>query len=117
MAEERGGSEATTAVAVVIAIVIAVVLGVVVFNSGDDPAPPPPPPAAAPAPKPAANVSPLTGEPGVGSAVLAVKVDNSPQGRPWTGVADADVVYVEPVEGGVTRLHKTSNGAPADMWT
>jgi hypothetical protein len=104
VAEERAGSEATTAVAVVIAIVIAVVLGVVVFNSGDDPAPPPPSPAAAPAPKPAANVSPLTGEPGAGSAVLAVKVDNSPQGRPWTGVADADVVYVEPVEGGVTRL-------------
>jgi hypothetical protein len=36
--------------------------------------------------------------------VLAVKVDNSPAGRPWTGVEDADVVYVEPVEGGTTRL-------------
>jgi hypothetical protein len=36
--------------------------------------------------------------------VLAVKVDNSPPGRPWTGVEDADVVYVEPVEGGTTRL-------------
>ena len=50
-------------------------------------------------------MSPLTGEPGdAGRAVLAVKVDNSPEGRPWTGVGDADVVYVEPVEGGLTRL-------------
>jgi hypothetical protein len=49
--------------------------------------------------------SPLTGLPAAaGAPVLAVKVDNSPAGRPWTGVEDADVVYVEPVEGGTTRL-------------
>lgn len=52
-----------------------------------------------------APVSPLTGLPGDPTGpVLAVKVDNSPAGRPWTGVEDADVVYVEPVEGGTTRL-------------
>ena len=51
------------------------------------------------------QVSPLTGMPASsGAPVLAVKVDNSPAGRPWTGVEDADVVYVEPVEGGTTRL-------------
>ena len=51
------------------------------------------------------QVSPLTGLPASsGAPVLAVKVDNSPAGRPWTGVEDADVVYVEPVEGGTTRL-------------
>jgi Protein of unknown function (DUF3048) N-terminal domain/Protein of unknown function (DUF3048) C-terminal domain len=51
------------------------------------------------------QVSPLTGMPASSNApVLAVKVDNSPAGRPWTGVEDADVVYVEPVEGGTTRL-------------
>jgi hypothetical protein len=104
VAGERGGSETTTAIAVVIAVVIAVILGVVVWSSGDDPAAPLPPAPSPAAAKPAANLSPLTGEPGPGRAVLAVKVDNSPQGRPWTGVNDADVVYVEPVEGGVTRL-------------
>ncbi len=99
-------SETTTALAVVIALVVAVILGVVVWSShGSTSAAPAAAPAATPAPRPAAGVSPLTGEPGgAGSAVLAVKVDNSPQGRPWTGVSDADVVYVEPVEGGVTRL-------------
>ena len=51
------------------------------------------------------QASPLTGLPASsGAPVLAVKVDNSPAGRPWTGVEDADVVYVEPVEGGTTRL-------------
>ena len=51
------------------------------------------------------RTSPLTGLPApAGTPVLAVKVDNSPAGRPWTGVEDADVVYVEPVEGGTTRL-------------
>jgi len=51
------------------------------------------------------RISPLTGLPtSTGAPVLAVKVDNSPAGRPWTGVEDADVVYVEPVEGGTTRL-------------
>jgi hypothetical protein len=86
----------------VIAVVIAVVIGVVIWSTRGGA---PPAPAASAAPARAAAASPLTGEPGsAGAAVLAVKVDNSPQGRPWTGVADADVVYVEPVEGGVTRL-------------
>lgn len=104
VAGEREGSEPTTALAVVIALVVAVILGVVVWSSRS--APPPAAAHAAPAAAaPAAQVSPLTGRPGdAGSAVLAVKVDNSPQGRPWTGVDAADVVYVEPVEGGVTRL-------------
>ncbi|GAA4801049.1 DUF3048 domain-containing protein [Actinomycetospora chlora] len=54
---------------------------------------------------PSGRTSPLTGLTASADApVLAVKVDNSPAGRPWTGVEDADVVYVEPVEGGTTRL-------------
>ncbi|GAA0250336.1 DUF3048 domain-containing protein [Saccharothrix mutabilis subsp. mutabilis] len=36
--------------------------------------------------------------------VLAVKVDNAPAARPQTGAGSADVVFVEPVEGGLTRL-------------
>ncbi|MFD4256373.1 DUF3048 domain-containing protein [Streptomyces sp. NPDC058534] len=36
--------------------------------------------------------------------VLAVKVDNAPEARPQTGLEAADVVYAEPVEGGLSRL-------------
>jgi len=36
--------------------------------------------------------------------VVAVKIDNTSAGRPQFGLADADVVYVEQVEGGLTRL-------------
>ncbi len=36
--------------------------------------------------------------------VVAVKIDNTSAGRPQYGLADADVVYVEQVEGGLTRL-------------
>ncbi|MGH3433494.1 MAG: DUF3048 domain-containing protein, partial [Thermocrispum sp.] len=35
---------------------------------------------------------------------LVVKVDNVPQARPHTGLGAADAIYVEPVEGGFTRL-------------
>ncbi|WP_431938496.1 DUF3048 domain-containing protein [Nocardia grenadensis] len=40
----------------------------------------------------------------VGVPVLVAKIDNSPQARPPVGLAAADVVYVEPVEGGLSRL-------------
>jgi hypothetical protein len=52
-----------------------------------------------PTPKPTPTVVPLAGGP-----VLAVKVDNTPAARPRIGLGRADVVYVEPVEGGLTRL-------------
>lgn len=49
--------------------------------------------------------SPFTGEP-VGSLnrVLAVKIDNIVYARPQTGLTHADIVYVLPVEGGLSRL-------------
>jgi hypothetical protein len=53
---------------------------------------------AAPAPK-TTGPTPLVGGP-----VLAVKIDNTPAARPRIGLDAADVVYVEPVEGGLTRL-------------
>lgn len=37
-------------------------------------------------------------------AVIAVKIDNVSDARPSTGVGQAQVVYVEPVEGGLTRI-------------
>ncbi|MEU4098285.1 DUF3048 domain-containing protein [Streptomyces sp. NPDC026673] len=49
--------------------------------------------------------SPLTGLPGgTGGPVLAVKIDNVGPARPHTGLGEADLVYVEQVESGLTRL-------------
>lgn len=49
--------------------------------------------------------SPLTGEEGEGpQPVLVVKLDNTRNAQPHAGLADADVVYVEEVEYGITRL-------------
>jgi hypothetical protein len=54
---------------------------------------------------PAQQLSPFTGEPVPGARlVLAVKIDNLVDARPQTGVSHADIVYVLPVEGGLSRL-------------
>jgi len=37
-------------------------------------------------------------------SALTIKIDNTPQALPHSGVQDADVVYEEIVEGGITRL-------------
>jgi len=69
----------------------------------------------APKPKPGTTTStvpppacPLTGEPAPGRTVpqrpaMAVKIDNYPAGRPQAGLDKADIVFEEPVEGGITR--------------
>jgi hypothetical protein len=55
-------------------------------------------------------ICPLTGAPVPGGgavpqrAALAVKVTNYPTGRPQTGLQKADIVFEEPVEGGITRF-------------
>jgi hypothetical protein len=36
--------------------------------------------------------------------VLAVKIENSPDARPQMGLEEADVVYEEEAEGGITRF-------------
>src|SRR5580700_3797512 len=74
--------------------------------------------AAAPKPKPKPTttttttapppVCPLTGQPAPGGTVpqrpaMAVKIDNYPAGRPQSGLDKADIVFEEPVEGGITR--------------
>ena len=49
--------------------------------------------------------SPFTGEPVPSlNRVLAVKIDNIVFARPQTGLTHADIVYVLPVEGGLSRL-------------
>jgi len=49
--------------------------------------------------------SPFTGDPvNALSRVLIFKIDNVPQARPPTGLTKADIVYVLPVEGGLSRI-------------
>ncbi len=57
------------------------------------------------APRHRVLLSPFTGEPvrRLGP-VLAVKIDNISHARPQTGLGRADIVYVLPVEGGLTRF-------------
>jgi Protein of unknown function (DUF3048) N-terminal domain/Protein of unknown function (DUF3048) C-terminal domain len=63
-------------------------------------------PSSSPTPALAAQLrSPFTGEPVPAlNRVLAVKIDNIMYARPQTGLARADIVYVLPVEGGLSRL-------------
>jgi DUF3048 family protein len=52
------------------------------------------------------ELSPFTGEETDEGPeqVLAIKIDNAGPARPQTGLDDADIVYVEQVEGGLSRL-------------
>lgn len=66
------------------------------------PTPTPPPSESKPAPAPAVN--PLTGLKPSNNPVIAVKIEDTALGRPQVGTNRADLVYVEQVEGGLTRL-------------
>ena len=46
----------------------------------------------------------LSGREGTNGAILVVKIDDSTQAHPQIGLEDADIVYIEQVEGGLTRL-------------
>jgi hypothetical protein len=72
-----------------------------------------------PSPTPEPEVAPLTGEPVEDSdvldrPVLAVKIDNAVPARPQAGLAAADVVYEEVVEGGSTRFVALYQSTAAD---
>ena len=92
-------------VSAVVAAAALVIAGFVVFRGS--PTKVEPVASATPAtPKPAGPTrSPFTGElvKALGP-VLAVKIDNIAQARPPTGLSDADIVYVLPVEGGLSRI-------------
>jgi hypothetical protein len=69
----------------------------------------------------AAPVAPFTGLPDPTGASqkrssLAVKVENTPEARPQSGIGEADVVYEEVVEGGITRFWAVFNtSAPENI--
>ena len=50
------------------------------------------------------SVSVLSGREGVDGQILVVKIDDTNMAHPQIGLEDADVVYIEQVEGGLTRL-------------
>ena len=111
MAWQRRTAVITASVVVAIAVLVAVEIAL--FRGGSKPAnsvasATPAPLASAPTPTPSPTrpiVSPFTGQrlKALGR-VLAVKIDNVPEARPPTGLTDADIVYVLPVEGGLSRL-------------
>jgi hypothetical protein len=93
----RTVSIAAAACAVAIALVVFAVLA---FTGGSSPAK-----QEQPRPRPSQLLSPFTGEPiPAAGPVLAVKIDNITQARPQTGLSGADIVYVLPVEGGLSRI-------------
>lgn len=65
-------------------------------------------PLAAPAPFPTPTpepTHPFTGLPGAAARpVLAAKIENTSAGKPQLGLKSADIIYVEQVEAGLTRL-------------
>jgi len=46
----------------------------------------------------------LSGREGINGPVLAVKIDDTNPAHPQIGIEDADIVYIEQVESGLTRL-------------
>jgi Protein of unknown function (DUF3048) N-terminal domain/Protein of unknown function (DUF3048) C-terminal domain len=58
-----------------------------------------------PSPSPTPVTNPFTGTTtGLDKPVLAVKIDNTTSSKPQLGLRSADIVYVEQVEGGLTRV-------------
>jgi hypothetical protein len=58
-------------------------------------------------PPPIAPLTGLAGKAGMPFTIrpaLAVKIENTPDSRPQAGLESADIVYEEPVEGGITRF-------------
>ncbi len=88
----------------VVAVAAGVTALVLMMTSTPGPARPGSP-SAQPAASAGSLTSPFTGEPVASlGPVLAVKIDNIVRARPQTGLNAADIVYVLPVEGGLSRF-------------
>ncbi|MEO9139964.1 MAG: DUF3048 domain-containing protein [Jatrophihabitans sp.] len=61
--------------------------------------------------KPVTSVNPLTGGKPSSNGVVAVKIDDTGNGRPQRNIDQADIVYIEEVEGGLTRLAAVFNSS------
>jgi hypothetical protein len=110
----RGSAQRAWIIALVAAAVLVVGSGIALaVTSGGSTKKPPQVGANIPGPTTTAAAAgplcPLTGLPPSGGAVpqrpaLAVKVDDYPDARPQSGIDQADIVFDEPVEGGITRF-------------
>ncbi|MFJ6658115.1 DUF3048 domain-containing protein [Streptomyces sp. NPDC091377] len=80
------------------AVTVSLAAGCTSGQGDDGRTPVTPTPSASTAPSPSRSAPTATGP------VLAVKIDNVPAARPQTGLNAADIVYVEQVEGGLSRL-------------
>jgi hypothetical protein len=78
------------------------VVAFAVLLAGCGPSAAPSRPAAAPPPPPTTSAAPAPPTPG--PPALAVKIDNVREARPSRGLGSADMVYVEPIEGGFSRI-------------
>ncbi|HYN99633.1 MAG TPA: DUF3048 domain-containing protein [Actinomycetota bacterium] len=88
---------------------VALILALAGLSTGVVPGlPMAPPPSAEQHISPPAITCPLTGVDAAGADLTrpthAVKIDNAPRARPQVGMPQADVVYEELVEGGLTRF-------------
>jgi hypothetical protein len=111
MANIRRHPRAYRVLGAVSIIGVTVIVSLVLVLTSSSPAPARPAartatPAPAPAPaKKGPLLSPFTGEPVIRlGPVLAVKIDNLVDARPQTALNAADIVYVLPVEGGLSRF-------------
>ena len=102
--------------AAVVVVLVAATAGFALFGGGDDkPAAPhdqcrdAPPTTTTTVPKPGGVIAPLTGLRDLTSGAahrpaLTIKVENTNLANPQIGLQQADVIYEEVVEGGITRL-------------
>jgi hypothetical protein len=93
------GRTAAAVTAVTALLSAAVVVAALALRNGDDGE------GVAPGAKGTPATSPFTGLPArADSPVIAIKVDNVRPARPQTGLSKADIVYIEPVEAGLSRI-------------
>lgn len=95
-----------TLIAIVAALVLASAIIFALRETGSTAFPPKRSSAVPSSPGAAApgETSPFTGLAGKPGPVLAVKIDNVRAARPQTGIGSADIVYMEQVEAGQSRL-------------
>jgi hypothetical protein len=88
------------------ALTVAAALAAGLAACASDDAPPAAAPSASssPSPTPSPPTTLLSGRVGQDHRVLAVKIDNTVNSHPQSGVVAADIVYLEEVEYGLTRL-------------
>ncbi|NIK59223.1 hypothetical protein BJY22_004940 [Kribbella shirazensis] len=86
---------------------IAAVVGFVAWRGDGEPGTPVAPAPTSEGPASTGGRAPLTGLPTAGALnrpAITVKVSNTPDAHPQRGIGEADIVFVEPITGGTTRL-------------